>query len=303
VTATRDGVVTVETGFAGTLKILQEQIAAMRTRKPVVMKLQDGVVLQDQPILVEDGELQVPGASGKEEGYSLAELLVVNPEPWELGQGYKWSGLASTAFSVKQGNSDIEELDYRIENTWRSLGNRFTLKVFGETDESNGVKNAENWSVTGKYDAFVDGPWYPGARAAAESDRFADLNLRYYLGPYFGRQIAESSLLNLSAEMGAVYVQEDFIVADDKDYPGLNWTASATSGVLGGDSRLYLDHNGILNLDDATDLIMNTSLGMAFPLMFNVEAAAELLLQYDSGVPPGVEEMDQTYRFRIGYLW
>jgi Protein of unknown function, DUF481 len=300
VTGTRDGVITVETSFAGTLNIQQDQVAAMRTSEPVVMKLEGGVVVEHQPIVVEDGDLQLPSATD----FPLAQLLVVNPEPWELGRGYKWTGLVTTALAIKQGNSDTEEFDYRLESVWRSLRDRFTTKLNGEVDESNGVKNAENWSALGKYDYFLEDPtWYTGLNAAAEADKFADLDLRYYLGPYLGHQFYEAPILTLSAEAGAVYVNEDFMVAEDKEYPGLNWTVNATSKLLGGDSRLYLDHNGILNLDDAGDLIMNTTFGLAFPLMLNVEAAAEVLLEYDSGAPPEVEEIDQTYRFRLGYAW
>ncbi|MFN2166130.1 MAG: DUF481 domain-containing protein, partial [Anaerolineae bacterium] len=233
VTATRDGVVTVETRFAGTLSIQQDQVAAMRTSEPVVMKLEDGMVVEHQPIVVEDGELQLPSATD----YPLAQLLVVNPEPWELGRGYKWTGLVSTALTVKQGNTDTEEFDYRVESVWRSLRDRFTAKMSGEVDEANGVKNAENWKAMGKYDYFLSDPsWYTGLNAAAEADKFADLDLRYYLGPYLGHQFYEQPRLTLSAEAGAVWVNEDFIVAEDKEYPGVNWALNASSNLLGGNS-------------------------------------------------------------------
>lgn len=304
ITDTRDGVITVETEFAGTLSIEQDQVAAMTTVDAVVMKLEDGTVVEDQPIVVEDDELLLPAGLAAETRYPLADLLVVNPEPWELGDGYKWTGLVSAALTMEQGNTDTEEFDYRLESVWRSLRDRFTAKMNGEVDEANGVKNAENWNAIGKYDYFLEDPsWYTGINAGAEADKFSDLDLRYYVGPYIGHQFYEEPILTLSAEGGAVYVNEDFIVADDKEYPGLNWTVNATSNLLGGDSRLYLDHNGILNLDDAGDLIMNTTFGLAFPLMFSIEAAAEVLIEYDSGVPADVEEVDQTYRFRLGYTW
>lgn len=304
VTATRDGVVTVETEFAGTLKIAQDKIQSMQTREAVVMKLDDGTVVEGQEIVVQDTELVLPPSLVPDAPYSLADLAVLNPEPWELGDGYRWKGLVSAALTIESGNTDTEEFDYRLESVWRSLRDRFTVKMNGEVDEANGVKNAENWNATGKYDYFLKDPtWYTGLTGAAESDKFADLDLRYYIGPYLGHQFYEEPILTLSAEVGAVYVNENFIVAEDKEYPGMNWTASASSNILGGDSRLYLDHNGILNLSDANDLILNTTMGLAFPLMFNIEAAAEVLLEYDSGLPPEVEKLDQTLRFRLGYTW
>ncbi|MFV0277576.1 MAG: YdiY family protein [Parahaliea sp.] len=303
ITATRDGVVTMETEFAGVLSIAQDKIQSMHTGRPVVMKLGDGTVVENQPIVTQDSELVLPASLTTGSSYSLADLAVMNPEPWELGQGYRWTGLVSAALTMQDGNTDSKEFDYRLESVWRSLRDRFTITGTGEMDEANSQKNAENWKLIGKYDYFLDGPWYTGINAGVEADKFADLDLRYYIGPYIGRQIFEAPELTLAVEGGAVYVNEDYIVADDEEYPGLNWTVNASSNVLGGESRLYLSHNGILNLDDAGDLIMNTTLGLAFPLMYNIEAAAELVLQYDSGVPDDVEEVDQTYRFRIGYVW
>jgi hypothetical protein len=75
------------------------------------------------------------------------------------------------------------------------------------------------------------------------------------------------------------------------------------SNYLGGDSRLYLNHTGIWNLEETSELILNTTFGLAFPLLFNFEAAAEVMLNYDSGAVEGVEDLDQTYSFRIGYTW
>ncbi len=49
--------------------------------------------------------------------------------------------------------------------------------------------------------------------------------------------------------------------------------------------------------------MVNSTFGLAFPLLWNFEAAAEVLLEYDSGVPDDIEELDQTYSVRLGYTW
>ncbi len=303
ITATRDGVVTVETDFAGTLSVAQDQVEAIQSQQQVVVKLKDGTVVKDQPLEVEGEELVVHDSPGLQQEYPLADLAILNPEPWELGVGYRWTGLVSAALTLERGNTDTDELDYKLESYWRSLQDRYTLKWSGERDEANGETNAKNWTAIGKYDYFLNEPWYWGFNAAAESDHFADLDLRYYVGPYLGRQFYDAPVFTLSAEAGVVYVNEDFIIAHDKEYPGMNWTVNASSNILGGDSRLYLDHNGILNLKDGGDLIANTTFGLAFPLMYSIEAAAEVLLEYDGAAPSEVDKLDQTYRFRIGYTW
>lgn len=70
-----------------------------------------------------------------------------------------------------------------------------------------------------------------------------------------------------------------------------------------GGSRLYLDHVGIWNLKDTEDVILNTIVGLSYPLLYGFQAAIEAKFEYDSGAVEGVEELDQTYKIRIGYAW
>lgn len=303
VTGARDGVVKVDTEFAGTLEISIDKIASLQTAEPVVMAMADDSVIEGQPLSLSADQVLVADASGVEQSLAIDQLLIVNPEPWEVGQGYKWSGLASFAFAIERGNSKTDELDYKLDTTWRSDHDRYTLKIWGEIDEANDVENADNWTIQGKYDNFFSDNAYWGAQAMAESDEFADLDLRYLVGPYIGREFYTDPIFSLSAEVGASYVNEDFITAEDQDYPGANWAFHISSNYLGGDSRLYVDQWGVWNLDETSDMIVNTTFGLGFPLLFGLEAAAEILLEYDSGAVEGVEELDETYNLRIGYSW
>ncbi|MCB1729508.1 MAG: DUF481 domain-containing protein [Halieaceae bacterium] len=303
VTGSRDGVVTIETDFAGPLDISLDKIASAKTSGPVVIQLADETVLPEQPLVIQDEQLVIATQTSPAETYALEEVLLVNPEPWELGQGYRWRGVASVAASAQRGNTDTDELDYSLESIWRSKRDRYTLRYNGENDKTNGETTVEQWYAQGKYDYFFDGPVYGGIQGSAEHDKFTDLDLRWLIGPYIGRQFYEAPVFTLSAEVGASYVDEDFIEAEDKEYAAGNWAVNASSNYLGGDSRLYLDHRGIVSMEDASDYILNTIFGLAFPLLWDFEAAAEVQLDYDNGAVEGVDELDQTYRFRVGYTW
>ena len=303
VTGSRDGVVTIETDFAGALDISLDKISSAKTSGPVVIQLADETVLPEQPLVIQDEQLVIATQTSPAETYALEEVLLVNPEPWELGQGYRWKGVASVAASAQRGNTDTDELDYSLESIWRSKRDRYTLRYNGENDKTNGETTVEQWYAQGKYDYFFDGPVYGGIQGSAEHDKFTDLDLRWLIGPYIGRQFYDAPVFTLSAEVGASYVDEDFIEAEDKEYAAGNWAVNASSNYLGGDSRLYLDHRGIVSMEDASDYILNTIFGLAFPLLWDFEAAAEVQLDYDNGAVEGVDELDQTYRFRVGYTW
>jgi len=303
VTGTRDGVVKIDTDFAGTLSIELDKIASLQTSDPVLIQLVDQSVVPEQPLRIRDEQLIIATDTSAEQAYAIDELLVVNPAPWELGQGYRWTGLVSVAAVAERGNTDTDELDYSIESIWRSKRDRFTLRANGENDKTNGDTTTEKWYAQGKYDYFLDGPWYTGLQGSAEHDKFTDLDLRYLVGPFIGRQFYEAPIFTLAADLGISYVDEDFITAEDKEYGAANWSVKASSNYLGGDSRLYLDNRGIWSMDDTGDYVIDTTLGLAFPLLWSLEAAAELLLEYDAGAVEDVDKLDQTYRFRIGYTW
>lgn len=296
-----EGKVTVETTFAGTIEIAQEEILAMDVDTNLVLQMDDGSVL-DAPNLVVDGErLMLEEEAAKV--YSVADLTRINPEPWELGDGYDFGGLASFSFSSQRGNVDLDELDYRLELRWQSLVDRWRFDGFGEVDEAQGVTNAENWTARLRYDRTQTGDWYWGGGVTLEQDLFADLDLRTTAGPYIGRQFFKDPIFSLEAETGIAYIVEDFISGVDREYAGSTWDIHASSNYLGGDSRIYFDHRGVWNLDEPENVVLNTTLGLAFPLILNIEAAAEVVWDLNTGAVEGTEELDETYRLRIGYSW
>ncbi|MDZ7783484.1 MAG: DUF481 domain-containing protein [Halioglobus sp.] len=301
ITSARDGELTVDTSFAGTLTIQLDQVESLVTGGPETLLLEDDSVVREQPVRIVDG--QIASAVEPSRRYPVSALNAINPEPWELGRGYKWTGLVDFALSFERGNSDTDELDYRLESSWRSVRDRYRILARGENDETDGTETADNWLLRGKWDYFIEDPNYWGFLAQAEQDKFADLDLRWLAGPFIGRQIFDTPRLRLAGEFGASYVTEEFITAEDQDYPAAIWDIDVTSDYLGGDSSLYLRQFGLWNLDETSDVVVDTTLGLSFPLLFRFEAAAEIMWEYDSGAVENVDNLDETYRLRIGYKW
>jgi len=296
-----NGEVVIETDFAGTLHIDLERISAMQVQSALTLQMADGAILETEGLLVREQTLDLDERA--EATYALPQLTRINPEPWELGHGYHHTGNASSAFAVQRGNTDLDEVDYRIDTRWTGLEDRFTLRLEGEARESNGKRTAQDWMITGKYDRFQVGDYYWGVAASAEENPFTDLNLRAKIGPYVGRSLFEDTPFVLEVESGLSQVSEDFDSEPDRDYVGLTWSLRSESDYLGTDSRLYLDHSGVKNLAERDNLILNTTLGLSFPLPGHFQGATEVVLNYNSGAADNAEDLDQTYRFRLGYSW
>ena len=301
ITGARDGELTVDTSFAGTLTIQLDQVESLVTGGPETLLLEDDSVIREQRVRIVDG--QIASAVEPSSRYPVSALSAINPEPWQLGRGYKWTGLIDFVLAFERGNSDIDELDYRLESALRSVRDRFRVLLQGENDEADGEKIADNWLVRGKWDYFLEDPNYWGVLGQAEQDEFSDLDLRWLVGPFIGRQIFDTPRFKMAGEFGASYVTEEFITAEDQDYPAANWDIDISSDLLGGDSSLFLRQFGLWNLEETSDAVVNTTLGLSFPLMFDLQASAEIMWEYDSGAVENVDNLDETYRLRIGYTW
>lgn len=295
------GKLVVETGFAGTLELDQAEVVAMQVASDLTLQLGDGEVIEADGLRVEGERLRLEEAAAR--SYALADLTRINPEPWELGLGYHFTGRASFAWSRQSGNTNVDEADFRAESNWESLRDRIRLEAFGEVDEASGVRNAENWTLRGRYDRKQTGDWYWGVGGSLEQDKFADLNLRSAIGPYLGRKFYTDPIFELEAEAGLGYTDEDFITGEDRSYGSANWDLHIQSNILGEDTRLYYRQKGIWNLEETENLVFQNTLGLSFPLFGGFEGAAEVVWDLNTGAPAGTEELDETYRLRLGYSW
>ena len=310
------------------LEIGLEYVVSFEWRQPTEILLKTDQLVSLEGLVVSEGELMNQG-----EPLSLAEIAIMNPRAWEKGEGYRWTGDTSAALVVNRGNTETDELDVAINTVVRSTRDRYTINARLDKDSSanadydssspEGPQNrkwidtTDNWKLLGKYDYFLaNSRNYVGANVAVESDTLADIDLRTYVGPYFGRKLISKPYLALDGELGAAYVQTDYLAPEgcaergviqaincdqlSESYGAVNWNLTGESSILGGDSKLYLRHIGILGVSGSDQLLLKTTAGLSFPLLFGFQAAAEITVDYDASLDT---EVDEKYNFRIGYAW
>ena len=316
----RSDAITLNTSFSRELSIKSSLIkdieASAEDLSIATLLLKDGRKVEAVPFLVTSGLLALSDG----EIVKLSDVDKLNPEPWEMGQGYASQGSASVALTVARGNTDADQLDIAVNTQFDSTRDRITLRANAERDtaivtvpsssgdgsfERVSRPSADNWQIIGKYDYYLK-DWtkhYLGVNASVEADEFTDIRLRSYIGPYYGRKLFNGSWGKLDGELGFVRVDTDFYNAEDTEYFGANWNFTGESMVLGGDSRLYLTHVGILNVSDDNSVILDTTVGLGFPFFFGLEAAAEFSIDYDGAAAAGKDPVDQSYNLRVGYSW
>lgn len=299
-----DNEVVFETPFAGEITLKQANIKKIITQSPVTLLMEDGSVYRDKDIIADEESIFVLKDNQQHAIFDVADIQLVNPEPWLLGEGYKWFGIFETTIESNRGNTDSDKVDVELESIWRSLVDRYTIRAGWEIDEADGDQIKSNWRLRNKYDRFVRNNTdnYYGIQLFFEHNKFADLDLRSTLGPYFGRQFFETEYLNLHGELGVVYVDEQFDEAEDDGHMGGTWEIRIVSGIIP-NAELYFDHAGILNVEDISDVITKTRIGLRYPLFYGFTAAADVSHEYDGGAVEGVQDTDESYNIRMGYRW
>ena len=304
----------LKTAFSDELGVDVTLVESLQWLQASQIMLDDERVIELPALQVADNQLDLGG-----ETIALADIDIMNPEPWEQGIGYHWKGDTSAALAYNRGNTETDELDVSLNTVFKSVADRYTVNAkyeqdytynqqsIGNVERSVKTATADNWKLLVKYDYFLDDSRnYIGLNGSVEADALAGIDMRTYAGPYIGRKLVEREELTLDGELGIAYVSTDYdenLGTEDFDYTAVNWSFTGESNILGGDSRIYLRHTGILDLENSSDVILKNTLGLAFPLLYGLEAAAEITVDYDGTAAADREEIDETYKVRVGYAW
>ncbi len=300
-----DGTLGFKTSFAGTIKVKWSEVRELRLDEPVKIMLANGEVIRARVIrnVSETSTTVELEPDEPPRSYAPSELAYVNPAPWRDGEGYKFSGRVNFALKRERGNTDKDEIDVDGNLTWRWKTDR--VRAFGEFehDRSNNRRTKLTWEADVQYDHFFTEKWYYGAVVALESDKNADLDLRSKFGPLLGYQWFESRELNLGTQAGPLRVREAFGNKENDGYWAAGWLVDFDKFLFSDLMQFYHRHSGIWNFENTSDVVFDSRTGLRFPLIAGFVASTELQAEYDSGVAREKDELDTTYRFKLGYEW
>jgi putative salt-induced outer membrane protein YdiY len=297
------GVIDFETSYAGVIKVKWQEVSEMITDEPVTVLLENGETREATNAKPVEEGVVITDSSGTSETLALDDVAYVNPEPWRLGKGVRWTGNVNVDLNYERGNSDKDEYHGDWTTTFRWRDDR--LKFYGdyEREKSDNVLTDDNWRFNGRYDHFVTEKFFYGATLGMEHDRPADLQRRTIVGPLIGYEFYESTEMNLDVAAGPLYVNEEFYDDDNRDYLSFGWAVDFDRFLIPGRMQFYHRHRGLLEPGDTDNLVWDAWTGFRFPIYAGIVATTEVLVEYDGGAPDGVDDTDTTYNIKLGYQW
>ncbi len=294
----------IETTFAGTVEIKLSEVEAVMLDEPVTVLFEDDSTLEVRVVSVVDDQFvyqEHPNAEPVTVAVSRVE--VIEPDPWELGQGHQFTGRVNLSWENESGNSEKTELDldFNLDYRWRDNH----LLSYGELeyDTTRGIRSSDNWTWFSNLDHTFEGKWYYAGAVMFKKDRFADLKLRTMVGPGLGYRFYQSKPLNLRAELGIYYLNDDFYDQADEEFWGPAWFIDYDQMIWKRRLQLYHRQMGFAAANDSDKYIWRAWTGIRMPLLAGFVASVEYEIDYDSEPAIEAETTDTTLNLKLGYEW
>ena len=294
----------LKTTYAGTVEIAWKDVREVRFDEPGQVLLHDDTVLRVTAVS-RDGDRLILSQEKPAPTVTLdaSQLKVIEPEAWELGHGRKFTGRVNVALENEKGNSESNEFDFDFRANRRWRWHRVEGYAEIEYDTTRGFDSSDNWTWMANYNRLFRSRWYGSLFVLSKHDRFADLRLRFLLGPAAGYRFFDSEPLSLSAEAGVMYLNDDFLDQSDQEFWGPAWWLTYNQKVW--KERLEIFHRqlGFVAGNDSNKQLWRSWTGVRVPLVAGFVGTVEYEVDYDS--QPAVESLttDRTLNLKLGYKW
>jgi putative salt-induced outer membrane protein YdiY len=290
------------TSYAGQIKINWDEVVKFRTDEAVSIELGPETRLKGIIAVTEDGKLQVQsqGIEGTAR-FETSKVQAINPAP--PAPAVTLSGSINAGVTITEGNTETESIYVDAELVARTSRNRVTLGGIHREAREDEDKTADNTTVYMKYDYFLTEKWYLLATGTGVKDKFKDLNLRSTAGLGLGYQFFDTPLTKLAFEAGLSYVNDDYKVAEDKDYMAGRWAANFSHHLIKDRLMFFHGHEGLVSLEDADDIFIRSKTGLRLPIVDKLNATLQLNYDWDNSPAEGKKRDDTAYILTLGYAW
>ena len=313
-----EGKLTIETQFAGTLKIDAGLVASMESDQKLVVGMASGdrlvgpihwsedtercmVMTQMGGIPVEMDKIEAvwPQGDKSPEVLAMEEQLAQTQAEYEKKKP-KWSATLEAGVDATQGNSDTLEARGRVELRRQSEKDLLKFWVWGDYAEENDKRSVAEVRGGSYYEYLFTERLFAFVSGELEYDEFEELDLRVIASAGPGYYWIKKPEHELKTRVGISYMHESFF--DDR----INDTAQLEVGL---DYRLDIapwlqfTENAVYypTFDGIDDYRLVSNSAFVIPLGKSDAWKLKLgaLYEYKSQPPPDVERLDQTYYANI----
>lgn len=308
VVSTDDGVVKIETDFAGVIEVKQSEVRSLVTDNPVFVQLDDGNTVQGR-IEKSGRALRVTGTSGSMETETDAIAHI-----WHAGEKSpaeraadllrrRWTYEAALDLNSKQGNADRFYFGASAKATLQGESDRlFFYGAYAQADD-NGETSQDEGKAGGDYSNFFSEKWSWYVRTELAFDKIRDLDLRSQSGFGIGYTAIKKEQQSLELRGGLSYRFENYGAGEDFDSAGLDLGLLHSYIFSWGKLSNSLTYTPAFS--DFGNFVVVHESALELPLLAGQSWKLRLGLKndYTSEPPEGLKKHDWSYFTQLVFSW
>lgn len=314
ITLIDQGVIHMETAYAGKLEIQQAQVASFETREPVFVRLASGTTMSGPVRSTPEGTLKIQSEDGiLETGMArvVASWSPASEDPQiirlrekEEAMRRQWKFRSSLDLLGKNGNSEEFSLGAKFEAKLKSPEDELSFFAEYEQREKNGDKTADRLAGGISYESFFSEVygWY--VRTELETDAIDEIDLRSTTAAGLSYRIINNDHQTLVARtgLGYRYTAYDGMKPNDSS-PTLDFGLAHTYRFK---DDIYMENKltYVPSIDDFGNYLIVHDSGIEIPVGRgdNWKIRMGVKNEYESQ-PAAEENLDTTYYSKMIYSW
>ncbi len=311
VAAVADGVVQLETTYAGTVKVVLDQVACFETASSLELTLKDGTRVTGPVVAVETGGMRV-WTEGGPVAFSTAQLATAWPpgrapapvSKKSVAESGVWAYELGVDLAGKEGNAEESSQRLSVRALRKNPNYKLQLYATHEASEKSGEQVGDEQIAGIDFSCCWRGVlgWY--ARLELEQDDSEGLDLRTVSAVGLSYRLIETERRELEARTGLSYRTEEYIAGESEQSVGLDLAVHhAWQFSQWGKMANHLTY--IPSLEDTADyrLIHDSSVQIPLGKSDNWDLRLGLTNDFSSMPATGRERLDTTYYTRVVLKW
>lgn len=214
------GVIHLETSYAGTLKIKQDQVASFESDEPRVVRLASGSVMAGPISSDAKGTIRIKSEDGVLETSTAKVTTAWSPDaedPEVVRNRREWRYQAGVDLTGRSGNSERFALGSNLRAELKGPNDTLAFFFAYEQAEENGNKTEDRTAGGGSYESFFSPifGWY--VRTELEADRIDRIGLRSTNAGGLSYRLINKDHQSLIARSGLGYRYTSFTNTTDDE--------------------------------------------------------------------------------------
>ena len=307
-----DGNLTIETEFAGKLKIPVTRIASINSESEISLRLEDNRTFRNKVIPADNGRLGLQGNNLTFDFSQIRHLWAEESEdPLALMEQdaakallMKWTHSIGFDLTGSSGNTDDFGLGLRADSTYGNKFREYDLYLAYNKSSKEGVSVIDETKFGAEYDSkFRERlAWY--AKTDLENDRLEKIDLRATVASGLKYFWIKNNSYDLSVRSGIAFRLEEYQSSSTSalSEPALDFGLEY-SHVFKDFISFESDLTYVPSVNDFTDFLLSNDFALVVPLdkEDNWNLRSGVNGTYNSTPVIGKEELDLKYYLRLVY--